>query len=333
MYTQIQNINLDETLIEQLLKAKDYLTDNNIVAFPTETVYGLGANGLSEEAVAKIFEAKGRPQDNPLILHISSLEMLKDLAICNDDVFKLAKKFWPGPLTLVLPKKENVPLAVTAGLETVAIRMPSHPIALKLIELCNFPLAAPSANRSGRPSPTSARMVYHDLRTLIPLILDGGACDIGLESTVLDLSSPTPKILRPGQISPQQIQPFLANLADYQGLPKSKRPSAPGMKYKHYKPNVKIILLKDLNKIEDLLTKEDSLKPAFIGLNNPKSKNDSLKKLIFQNPGDLAKNLYSLFFKLEQSLFDLIIIEDIQDKEIGLALMNRILKAADRIVE
>lgn len=333
MYTQIQNINLDETLIEQLLKAKDYLTDNNIVAFPTETVYGLGANGLSEEAVAKIFEAKGRPQDNPLILHISSLEMLKDLAICNDDVFKLAKEFWPGPLTLVLPKKENVPLAVTAGLETVAIRMPSHPIALKLIELCNFPLAAPSANRSGRPSPTSARMVYHDLRTLIPLILDGGACDIGLESTVLDLSSPTPKILRPGQISPQQIQPFLANLADYQGLPKSKRPSAPGMKYKHYKPNVKIILLKDLNKIEDLLTKEDSLKPAFIGLNNPKSKNDSLKKLIFQNPGDLAKNLYSLFFKLEQSLFDLIIIEDIQDKEIGLALMNRILKAADRIVE
>ena len=193
-----------------IAQAAQLLRAGEIVGFPTETVYGLGANALSDPAVRKIFAAKERPADNPLIVHIAALADMEPLCHINDMARRLAAAFWPGPLTMILPKKDIVPAVVTAGLDSVAIRMPSHPVARALIEACGLPIAAPSGNRSGRPSPTLAAHMLEDMDGRIPLILDGGACDVGVESTVVALTGDTATVLRPGGITPFQIPPWPA---------------------------------------------------------------------------------------------------------------------------
>ena len=229
---------------EALTKAADFIKNGGLVAFPTETVYGLGGDGLNSEAASKIYKAKGRPSDNPLILHINDQKMLHKIV---NDVNSMAKKimtaFCPGPITLILPKSDIVPSSVTGGLNTVAVRMPDNDIARELIRLSNTPIAAPSANISGRPSPTTAQAVYNDLHDRIDMILDGGACHFGVESTIVDCTEDVPIILRPGAITKEMLEElFPVVKIDRAIVGDNVVPKAPGMKYKHYAPKANMIL-------------------------------------------------------------------------------------------
>lgn len=229
--------------------AAEILKKGGLVAIPTETVYGLAANALDGNAARKIFAAKGRPVDNPLIVHISDMKQIDLLAAkIPEQVSRLAKAFWPGPLTLLLPKKACVPDEVTGGLPTVGIRFPSHPVAQRLIELAGVPLAAPSANLSGHPSPSTAEHVWHDFFGRIDGILDGGPCQIGVESTVLNLSEQPPRLLRPGGVTLEQLQAVLGTVevdpAITQPLAEGKQAPSPGMKYKHYSPLANVTLVR-----------------------------------------------------------------------------------------
>lgn len=229
-------------------KAAAYLQNGELVAIPTETVYGLGANGLDPAAVARIFAAKGRPQDNPLILHIADVGQLDKL--CHhipESAYKLAEAFWPGPLTMVLPAKEIVPKCTTAGLPTVAVRCPDCEITREIIRLADVPVAAPSANLSGKPSTTTAEHVYHDHNGKIPLIVDGGACRVGVESTIIDLTETPPRLLRPGGITPEQLTAVLGEItvdkAVTAQIDKDAVVKAPGMKYRHYAPDCQVLIV------------------------------------------------------------------------------------------
>lgn len=223
-------------------EAAEILKSGEVCALPTETVYGLAANAYDEKAVSKIFEAKGRPQDNPLICHISSLSMLEEIAAdIPGYAYKLAEKFWSGPLSMVLKKADKIPERVSGGLDTVAVRMPDNDLIKAVISECGFPLAAPSANVSGRPSPTCADDVYLDLKGKIPLIIDGGECKVGVESTVLDVTGSVPVILRPGEITADMIKSMVGDVKIHRGLKDIKEaPPSPGMKYRHYAPNAHI---------------------------------------------------------------------------------------------
>ncbi len=229
-------------------KAAEILKHGGLVALPTETVYGLGANGLDGDAVLKIFEAKGRPQDNPLILHVAQPEDIRE--ICDpipETAWRLAERFWPGPLTMVLACRPSVPRRTTAGLDTVAVRCPRTPITREIIRLSGVPIAAPSANRSGKPSTTTADHVRHDMEGRIDAIVDGGPCDVGVESTIVDLTGPVARLLRPGGVTPEQLRDVVGELivdkAVTSQIDKDAVVRAPGMKYKHYAPQgeVKII--------------------------------------------------------------------------------------------
>ena len=234
---------------EAIEKAGEILRAGEVVAIPTETVYGLAANAYDGNAVSKIFKAKGRPQDNPLIVHIAKVETLSDLvAEVPEAAKKLAAAFWPGPLTMILPKSEKIPDAVSAGLPTVAVRMPSHPVAHAVIEAAGVPLAAPSANLSGSPSPTNAKYVLEDMHDRIPLILDGGSSAVGVESTVITLATARPRVLRPGGITVEQLRALLGEVdvddAVLHKLAEGVRAASPGMKYKHYAPRADITIVK-----------------------------------------------------------------------------------------
>lgn len=250
METKVLKINPSSFADEELAEAVALIRQGELVSFPTETVYGLGANALDNEACKKIFQAKGRPSDNPLIVHVSSMEMLHTVAASVPPKvaeFLTRSRFWPGPLTILFPKKENVPQAVTAGQTTVAVRMPSHPIAHKLIALSGVPIAAPSANLSGRPSPTTAGHVIADLTGRVKCIVDGGGTSVGLESTVLDMSRDPPMVLRPGGITYEQLKKYLPDVVVYgQGGHKDQsmedKPPTPGLKYRHYSPNAYVVL-------------------------------------------------------------------------------------------
>ena len=229
-------------------KAAALLREGQLVAIPTETVYGLGADGLQPEAVAKIFEAKGRPQDNPLILHIADAQQLESLCYgIPESAYKLADAFWPGPLTMVLPAKDIVPKCTTAGLPTVAVRCPDCEITRQIIRLAGVPVAAPSANISGKPSTTSADHVYHDHEGKIPMIVDGGACRVGVESTIIDLTENPPRLLRPGGITPEQLSAVLGEItvdkAVTAQIDKDAVVKAPGMKYRHYAPDCQVLIV------------------------------------------------------------------------------------------
>lgn len=224
----------------QLLPAAAILQSGGICAFPTETVYGLGANAFDEAAVAKIFKAKGRPQDNPLIVHVARREQLDEICEVSLLAEKLIERFWGGPLTLILPKKDRVPLAVTAGLSTVAVRMPSHPVANALIRLSGLPIAAPSANLSGKPSPTCGAHVRMDMEGRADCIIDGGDCRFGVESTVLDLTVTPPAILRPGAVTKEALGAEIGTVLYGTGV---GAPKSPGMKYTHYAPEAPVFLV------------------------------------------------------------------------------------------
>lgn len=327
---------LDGNDEKSLVTASSLLTSGEVVAFPTETVYGLGANALNGAAVKKIFVAKGRPQDNPLIVHVSSTEMVEEIAEeITENARKLMEKFWPGPLTVILAKKKSLPDEVTAGLTSVAIRLPSNKIALNLISLCGFPLAAPSANLSARPSPTEARHVFCDLKGKIPLIVDGGKCDVGLESTVVDCRFSEVFVLRPGKISREEIS-ALVPLGE-KTFDDGEAPRSPGMKYRHYSPRGKVILLSE-SEIEDFARQfmekngEQGEKTAILALDEVLSAvtnpNGPKKISLGKTCEDAAARLFAALRLCDEDDTEKIIVQKFNKTGIGEALMNRLEKAA-----
>ncbi len=342
----INNKNIE--IIEQtkaIKKAAELIVENEVVAFPTETVYGLGANALKEKAVLKIFEAKGRPTDNPLIVHISRREQLFKLikGCILKAADKLIDEFWPGPLTIIFKKSSRVPQITTAGLDTVAVRMPSHPIALALINQTELPLAAPSANSSGFPSPTHAEHVYSDLNGKIPLIVDGGICDIGLESTVIEIQSGQVNILRPGAITIEMIKGVVGNthLVKTINHKEHVRPKSPGMKYKHYAPSTPLWIVKKSSSITKILKKNDINNEKTLIIVSSETLQDLRSNQIKTKIKDLgsindldyiAKNLFKILRESDLEGFKLILIEEVSKRDIGIAVMNRLTKAATKII-
>ncbi|GHV33607.1 threonylcarbamoyl-AMP synthase [Synergistales bacterium] len=305
--------------------AASILRDGGLVAFPTETVYGLGADGLGADAVKKIFAAKGRPRDNPLILHVCDKQETARLAKRDQRALDLMDKFWPGPLTLVLPLLENscVPKEVTAGLSTVAIRMPDHPVALALIEATGHPLAAPSANRSGRPSPTDAWAVDFDLGEGVSMVLDAGSVDIGLESTVIDLTGEEVLLLRPGGLPAEKLEAFLGSPLKTPGADASKR--SPGTRYRHYAPDLDVRIWDKKDALGALcVTPSES---GFIGLTKPPV--PFRRIIVFDSVQSYARGVFASFRDMESDDGCRCVIAEWPEPEgIGLALRDRIRRAA-----
>lgn len=300
--------------------AVSILESGGLVAFPTETVYGLGANGLDGRAVSAIFEAKGRPSDNPLILHFGNPRDVSKVALVDDRARNIMERFWPGPLTLVLPARDNVPKEVTAGLNTVGVRMPSHPVALALLQACSFPVAAPSANASGRPSPTDAGTVALDLGEKVDMILDGGATDLGLESTVLDITGPKPILLRPGGFPVEALAELLGPISLPRGELELKR--SPGTRYRHYAPTLPMRLQLDG---EPFPVKEGE-RWAFVGIAEPPIRAD--RSILFADLASYGRGLFAAMRELEKLPVDVIIAQWPAESGIGLAIRDRLMRAA-----
>lgn len=342
---RVDAANINQNIIK---KAARIIRQGGLIAFPTETVYGLGANGLDAAAVQKIFQAKGRPLDNPLILHISEIRDVFYLArAVSLQAQVLMEKFWPGPLTLVLPKGAFIPDEITAGLDTVALRMPRHPVALALIKEAGKPVAAPSANRSGYPSPTQASHVLDDLAGRINAVLDGGPTGVGLESTVLDLSGDRPVILRPGSVTEEDIAGVIGRVEVDAGIKGfAAVPKAPGMKYTHYSPRAEVILIQGEppevarkisgmaegyfssdKKVGLLLTSETW---SFLG---------DIKAAYVKSMGSraqlagIARSLYDELRRCDDAGVDVILTETYKEEGLGTALMNRLLKSAGYKIE
>lgn len=323
--------------MDALERAAKCLREGGLVAMPTETVYGLGVNGLDAEAAKKVYQAKGRPSDNPLIIHLSDAKDAEKYCHVNDAFRKLAARFMPGPITVILPKKECIPDSVTGGLSTVAVRVPSHPIAHRLIELADIPVAAPSANLSGKPSTTTVSHVIEDMNGRIDMILDGGPCTIGLESTIVIPHDDHVQLLRPGAVTVEMLQNagFKVEMdkAVTEKLAEGERPLAPGMKYRHYAPDAQVFLLKGSNS-----TVAEYLRPL-------RDIEDAAILCCDEDEAASATNAYSLGSRDDPQmqasrLFDLLRSFDHRpeikrvyaampsSEGIGLAMMNRMLKAA-----
>ncbi len=331
-------IKIDNQQYELLESAASLLKAGGLVAFPTETVYGLGAIYTNEAALLKVFAVKGRPADNPLILHIWRREQLNELASeITPKAERLIKAFWPGPLTLIFPKQSHVSPVVTAGLDTVAIRMPSHPVARELLRRTNVAVAAPSANLSGRPSPTRGSHVIEDLDTKIDLIIDAGSCSEGVESTVLSLQESTPIILRPGSVTIEMLETVLDEKVDLAKPGEVNRPQAPGMKYRHYAPKAPAILVEGDN---DLVVREIN---RLLGLNPPQMKvavlstTDNITKYSNEwvldmgpiyEPAVIARRIYDLLRFCDTLAVEQIYIEGMPAEGIGMAILNRLRKAS-----
>lgn len=332
---------------EAIAMAAAILQKGGLVAFPTETVYGLGANALNEKAVKSIFAAKGRPADNPLIVHISNWEEALPLVSNFPETARLlADKFWPGPLTMVLPVSAAVPKIVTAGLDTVGIRLPANEYARDLIRAAGVPVAAPSANVSGSPSPTTAEHVYHDLAGKIDLILDGGSCEVGVESTVLDLVGPVPVVLRPGGTPAEDLRCFLPDLvvpaldvAETEGIPR-----APGMKYRHYAPQARLLLVAGAadaadaaDKVAATIRKEIAswqARGSKVAVLASKENAAGYKADVVivlgerERPQEAAQHLFAALRELDDSGVDIILAESTEQTGLGYAVMNRLWKAS-----
>ncbi|MBO8137820.1 MAG: threonylcarbamoyl-AMP synthase [Desulfotomaculum sp.] len=336
---KITNIDRDKKYIKE---AAAVISRGGLVAFPTETVYGLGANALDGEAVKGIFRAKGRPSDNPLIVHVAGAGQVKRVAAeVTDTALKLIKAFWPGPLTLVLPKTGDVPGEVTGGLDTVAVRMPDHPVARELIEAAGVPVAAPSANLSGSPSPTTAQHVLDDLEGRIDGVLDGGPANLGVESTVLDISGREPVILRPGGVTAEQLQQLIGPVSYDPALEKHNpdiTPRSPGIKYKHYSPRAEVILLE--GEPEDIVKKAGELvnmylaegkKVGVLASRETAGKYSGAEVQSFgsrRNPAGAAAVLYAALRRFDTLGMDVIIAEGLPETGIGRAVMDRLRRAA-----
>ena len=327
---------------EALQTAARLLSDGQLVAFPTETVYGLGANALNADAVRSIFEAKGRPADNPLIVHIHDRSQLESLCELPPFAEKLMDAFWPGPLTILMPRKPSVPDVVTAGLPTVAVRMPSHPVAAALLKTCGLPIAAPSANRSGKPSPTSARHVLEDMNGRIPLILDGGDCDVGVESTVVDTCHGQPCILRPGGITKAMLEQVIGGVqvagSVLRPLAKGEKALSPGMRYRHYSPDGQVTLVTgaehDVTAALKLLCREAREHGHSSCVLCFSEHVDELRECSPHDlgsggsPAEVAHRLFDVLRRLDTEKMDVIFSEVIPPEGVGLAVMNRLGRAA-----
>jgi L-threonylcarbamoyladenylate synthase len=344
--TEVLRINSKRPNESIIARGSKLISNGEIVAFPTETVYGLGANALDPLAILKIYQMKGRPSDNPLIVHVADMKTLRRLVneISPRDM-RIIKKFWPGPVTLVLKKSKIVPKITTGGLSTIAVRMPRNKIALALIKRSGFPIAAPSANISGRPSPTNASHVKDDLDGKVKLILDGGSTEIGIESTVIDMTLRTPVILRPGGISKESIEDEIGEVHFHHSLlgPRTstkKINKSPGMKYRHYSPNARVVIvegsrirakakiieltekLKHEGKKVSIMTASKSLKPNV----------DSV--LYMGNTLDtIARNLFANLRKADSDHIDVIVVQGIHYNNTGFAIMNRLKKAAAETIK
>ncbi len=327
---------------DSLALAARLLADGELVAFPTETVYGLGAHAMDHNAVLGIFSAKGRPADNPLIVHIHDRSQLDDICEVNDLAIRLMDAFWPGPLTIILPRKEAVPSSVTAGLDTVAVRMPSHPVAQALLKACNLPVAAPSANRSGKPSPTSAKHVFDDMDGRIPLIIDGGESDVGLESTVISLAGEKPCILRPGGVTQAMLEEVLGPV-DLAGsilrpLEKGEKALSPGMMYKHYSPDGQVTLIEGeesavveaLRRLYAHAASEGHRACVMCFTEHVAALADSHPHDIGSkdDPTEVAHRLFATLRGLDDEKMDVIFSEVVPPEGVGLAVMNRLGRAA-----
>ncbi|RLF89470.1 threonylcarbamoyl-AMP synthase [Thermococci archaeon] len=329
-------INMRDKIDEKKLRvAAKLIREGKLVAFPTETVYGLGADALNETAVRRIFEAKGRPADNPLIIHIADFSQVHELAReVPEEAEMLAKKFWPGPLTIVLPRKDVVPKVTTGGLDTVAIRMPAHEIALKLIRLSGRPIAAPSANISGRPSPTSAEHVIDDFYGKIECIIDGGETKIGVESTVIDLTEWPPVLLRPGGLPLEEIEKVIGEVRVHPAVygKKVNLAKAPGMKYRHYAPNAEVIVVEGpREKVEEKigeLVEEFRRRGKRVGVIGSGRYNADEFFFLGSTVEDIARNLFKALRYMDKAGVDVVLAEGVEERGLGLAVMNRLRKAA-----
>jgi L-threonylcarbamoyladenylate synthase len=340
MKTRIIRIDINNIDNEKINLAAKIIKKGGLVGFPTETVYGLGANALDAKAVKKIFEVKKRPSDDPIIIHVSSPGDVYKLAReVPDGAKKLMKKFWPGPLTLVLKKSEIVQGIVTSGLDTVAIRMPSHPVAHSLIKTAKTPIAAPSANLFGKPSPTSAEHVKEDLDGKIDIILDSGETNIGVESTVIDLTSNIATVLRPGGITLEELEKVLGKVKLHPAAKaekkKIKKFKSPGMIDRHYAPDADVIVIEGKTKedvkrkIQELAEKyKQERKKVGIMITDKNSYDADIVKFVGKNLDTIAKNLFKTLREFDKEKVDIIIVEGVKTKGLGLAIMNRLKKAA-----
>ncbi len=322
-------------------RAAELLRGGAVVAFPTETVYGLGANGLDARSVERIYDAKGRPKDNPFILHIAEKEEIGSLVSCIPATAKqLVDAFWPGPLTVILPSADVVPLVARAGLPTVAVRCPANPWARKLIRRCGFPLAAPSANLSGRPSPTTAAAVLEDMNGRIPLILDGGPCEVGLESTVVTLVGECPRLLRPGGVTLEQLEAVIGSVeVDRAVLGKLEENAvalSPGMKYRHYAPNAALTVVgggATAQRIHTLYAEalEAGRNPAILacaGHEGAFSGRVVYTLGVEGNDESIGASLFEALRRVDADGRTDVFAEAVEPSGIGLAVMNRLLRAA-----
>lgn len=323
------------------------LKSGGLVAFPTETVYGLGANVLDEKALEGIYKAKGRPSDNPLIVHVADTGKVAGLVEnMPSNAQKLMEAFWPGPLTLIMPKSDKVPFIITAGLDTVAVRMPSNPIALELIKKSGVPVAAPSANSSGKPSPTLAGHVINDLSGKVDIIIDGGSTMVGVESTVLDITVDPPVILRPGGITKEQLQQVLGEVAQETSLSFASTetpPRSPGMKYRHYAPNAVLLLIQgspehvaeEISRRAELYNSEGNS----IGILTTDESASLYEPVLYtfckilslgskKRPESLAANLFKRLREFDEAGVDVILAETPDTNGIGQAVTNRLIKAS-----
>lgn len=323
-------------------EAASLLRKGELVGMPTETVYGLAANALNSDSVRKVFEAKGRPGDNPLIVHISALSQISSLIACpfSDTAAALAERFWPGPLTMIFPKSDIVPLQTTGNLDSVAVRIPSHPIARALIERAGVPIAAPSGNRSGRPSPTTAEHMFEDMNGRIPLILDGGPCEVGVESTVVDMTGDVPRILRPGGITREMIAEVagdcIVDPAVMRPLAKDERPRSPGMKYRHYAPSGQLTIyhgnsdavIAAVCEAYDAAVSEGR-NPIILALEAHRAAYGTRRIYsLGNNASSMAHTLFAALRSADDLGADTLLSEAVEAEGIGLAVMNRLGRAA-----
>lgn len=341
---KVDSGHIDTDVMEQ---AGKLIAEGELVAFPTETVYGLGGDALDPDASRKIYAAKGRPSDNPLIVHIADFDDMKRVAReVPEQAKKLADAFWPGPLTMIVWKSDAVPEATTGGMQTVAVRMPNHPVALELIRRSGCLIAAPSANTSGRPSPTEAQHVAEDLSGKIAMILDGGPVGIGIESTIIDLTEEKPMILRPGYITPEMLSEVLQEEVVIDpgiiAADDTRKPKAPGMKYKHYAPKAEMIIVDGaqdavIHKINELTAakRAEGKTVAVIATDETKDRYDAQVILSMGKRADedaIAQHLYKILRECDELDVGEIYSECFQTPRIGQAIMNRLLKAAGHTV-
>ncbi len=324
-----QRLATDENGIKN---AAEILKNGGVVAIPTETVYGLAASAYDENAIKAVFTAKGRPQDNPLIVHISDMEMLKEIA-CDipETALKCAEKFWPGPLTMVLKKSQKVSECVSAGLSTVAVRMPSEAVALQIITESKLPLAAPSANVSGKPSPTTANHVLADLDGKIDAVVMGKDCTVGVESTVITLVGENPVLLRPGAVTLEQLREILPDItvdkAVLSELEIGQKAASPGMKYKHYAPETTTILVEGENFADFVNAKQNAVAVCF----SEESEQIKIPKIVYgtkENPESLANKLFAVLRDVDKMGVNTVYVHAPDKNGVGLAVYNRLIRAA-----